>query len=341
MNAHQPRILILRNDRLGDLVLALPVVRALRRDSPQAFIGLLASAYAAPLLQKDPGLDLVIADGPEALKNIRSCAFDSCLVLWANWNNAWLAFRASIPQRVGPSARPFSLLFTHRVDVRRSEGLRSEAFYNQEFLAPLAVPPVEQAPGLVLAWEVYSQARAWLKKKGLAKKSGPLVMLHPGSGGSAWNWKPERYGQLGRDLMKRHKARILVTGSPRERPLMEKVRSSLAPRSTLLKDPLPLRVFAALLSQADLFVSGSTGPMHLAAATGAPTLSFFPPLRSMSPLRWGPLGNTHAVLTPAGLGIAATGAFAPGTGFEDCMDRISVAEAAGAAGTVLAIGRKR
>jgi ADP-heptose:LPS heptosyltransferase len=93
---------------------------------------------------------------------------------------------------------------------------------------------------------------------------------------------------------------------------------------------LPLRVFAALLSQARLFVSASTGPMHLAAATGAPTLSLFPPLLSMSPRRWGPLGNRHAVLSPAGLGERM-----PSIDGLNYVERITAAEAADAAAFIL------
>jgi ADP-heptose:LPS heptosyltransferase len=342
MNPHAPRILIIRNDRLGDLVLALPVARAIRRDAPKAYIGLLASAYAAPLVEKDPDFDAVysVAQG-DFRERIKAAGFDAALVLFANWRNAWLALRCGIPKRVGPSFRPFSLLFTHRVGARRSEGLRSEADYNQDFLAPLAVPSTESAPSLKLGREDIAQARAWLKKKKLLGRGKPLVMLHPGSGGSAWNWSPQRYGQLGRELAKKNKARILVTGSSQERALVELVRSGAGHRALTMDREFPIRVFAGLLSHADLFVSGSTGPMHLAAALGAPTLSFFPPLRSMSPLRWGPLGNVHSVLTPPGLGISDRINFGPDSVLRACMDRITVEDALRAAETILQIRRHR
>jgi ADP-heptose:LPS heptosyltransferase len=200
---------------------------------------------------------------------------------------------------------------------------------------------VAEAPALKLAPEDFKEARAWLNKKRLLKARGPLVMLHPGSGGSAWNWPTEKYGQLGRELAKTRKAKILVTGSPKEQALINQVRSLAGKGALSLDLEFPLRIFAALLSNADLFVSGSTGPMHLAAALGAPTLSFFPPLRPMSPLRWGPLGNVHAVLTPAGLGISRMANFGPGSAFARCMDRITVDDALRAADTVLKIKKRK
>ena len=92
--------------------------------------------------------------------------------------------------------------------------------------------------------------------------------------------------------------------------------------------PLGLRSFAAALGLGALFVSGSTGPMHLAAALGTPTLSLFPSQRAMSPLRWGPRGNRHGALSPAGLGWRSPRGMST-------VDHISVDEAVNAAAFLL------
>lgn len=298
------RILIMRNDRLGDVVLALPLVRALRRALPRAHLGFLASAYAAPLLEKDPDLGRVIVAGQaDTLARVRQEAFDTALVLWDRPANAWLAFRAGIPRRVGVSLRLFSFLFTRRLPLRRSFGTESEASLNLRFMQGMGLPlPALAGASLGVGAEDRRQAGEWLKQHG-PKGQGPLVILHPGTGGSSLSWPAAHFSRLGRLLAARHGARILVGGAPAERPLLEKVAAPLRPRPVVLSQPLPIRVYAALLGRAALFVSAATGPMHIAAAMGTPTLSFFPPLRSMSPLRWGPLGNRHAVLSPPGMGF--------------------------------------
>lgn len=304
------RVLVVRNDKIGDLVLALPLIAALKRAG--CFVGVWASDYARPLLEEDKRVDSLDEDA----------GYDAALLLWANWVNAWRIFRLGIARRIGAGARPFSFLFNARVALRRSQGLKHESEYNLDLAAPLNLKLEAQAPRLNLGKAALAQAGAELKRLKLKR---PL-MLHPGSRGSAQNWEGARYAVLGRALKKKFKGGLLVCAGPGE----EKEASALAKAcGAKLHRPLPLAAFAALCGQASLFVSASTGPMHLAAAGGAPTLSLFPPIRAMSPLRWGPRGNRHAVLTPRGLGLNA-----PVTG-ENYVNRISVEEAVEAACSLL------
>jgi ADP-heptose:LPS heptosyltransferase len=318
------RILIIRNDKLGDVVLSLPLVRALRRALPQAYLGFLASAYAAPLLEKDPDLDRIFVAGrPETLSELKDGRFDVALVLWDRPANAWLAFRAGIPKRVGVSLRFFSPLFTHRLPLRRSRGLESEASLNLRFLRALGLElPDLEGGSLAVTAEDRRQAEEWLKQHGPTGR-GRLVILHPGTGGSSLSWPAHFFSELGRRLVQRHGVRLLVGGAASELPLMQQVSASIEPRPALLSGTLPIRVYAAMLGQAALFVSAATGPMHLAAAMGTPTLSFFPPLRSMSPLRWAPLGNRHAVLSPPGLGFGCAPSHRGACPWGNCMELIT------------------
>jgi len=169
---------------------------------------------------------------------------------------------------------------------------------------------------------------------GLGKGSGPLILLHPGMGGSALNWAARHYAELAISLQARLGARVLFTGGPQERPGLAAL-AGLAPGARVLDRDLSLPAFAALLSRAQLFASGSTGPMHVAAAVGAPTLSFFPPVLPMSPLRWAPRGSLRQVLSPAGLGISCPRCRKEACPFYDCMDRITVEGAVAAAEVLL------
>ena len=296
-------ILIVRNDKLGDLVLAIPLIRAVKAAFPETKLGLLVSDYAAPLLEKDPDVDLLFTTGQKDLsQKLRTEKFDTALVLWGTRKNAWTVFKAGVKRRYGINGRWFSFLFNRRLSLRRSQGTRSEAEYNLDYLRAMAAPVLEKAPRLTLEKKDEAHAASWLKKN-LPAGKGPVVMMHPGSGGSAQNWDSQRYAALGNELVRRYKARLVLTGGPAEQALLEETSAQLHSQAAVLKQSLPLRAFAALLARADLFVSASTGPMHLAAAGGASTLSLFPPVRAMSPLRWGPRGNRHAVLTPPGLGF--------------------------------------
>jgi ADP-heptose:LPS heptosyltransferase len=318
------RVLVVRNDKLGDLVLALPLLDLLKRAGHKTSVW--ASAYAAPLLRTDPRVESVLQGADE----IKAGRFDAALVLWPNWSNAWAVFAAGVPLRVGISARPFSMLFNRRLPLRRSAADRHESEYNAAFGQALGLeteplPP----PRLHLDEAARREAKAWLKARGPQGK-GPLVALHPGSGGSAQNWLPQRWAELGLALKKKHKARLLVSGGPDDAPAMDACRKALGQAAVLLRPSLALRPYAALLGELALFCAASTGPLHLAAAQGTPVLGLYPPLAAMSPLRWAPRGSERAVLSPAGLGTRLKDK--SGRNF---VERISVDEALAAAGFLL------
>lgn len=326
------RILVVRNDRIGDLVLALPLVQGLK--DAGASVGVWASPYAAPLLKDDRRVDALIEDGPGAAQRLKAAGFDTALLLWATWRNAFAVLRAGIPLRVGPTARPASLLFSRRLGVRRGQGWEHESELNYAFGRAIGLAGEAPLPRLQLGEAALRSAKRWLKAKGPQGK-GPLLVLHPGSKGSAQPWPAERFAELGRVLKARHGVRLLVSGGPGDEAAVEACAKAL-PGAGRLGGELGLPAFAALLGEADLFVAGSTGPLHLAAAQGTPVLGLYPPLRAMSPLRWAPRGSRRAVLSPAGLGFRVE----PRDNV-NFTARISVDEAAAAAEFLLRNERPR
>lgn len=313
------RILVVRDDRIGDLVLALPLIQALK--DAGAFVGVWASDYAAPLLAKDKRVDVLVQEAG-------GHGFDTALCLYARWSSAWALWRAGIPQRLGPSARPFSALFTQSLPLRRGTGWEHESDLNFEYAKALGLSGGAKEPRLQLPPEAVSEAKAWLRKNGPQGK-GPLLVLHPGSKGSAQDWPADRYAALGAELQSSHRVRVLITGGPGDEAVAEACRRNIHGAAVCVAQ-LELPAFAALLGQADLMAAGSTGPLHLAAAQGVPVVGFYPPRRAMSPLRWAPRGSRRAVLSPVGLGFRIP----PKAGRNE-VSRISVDEAVAAAGFLL------
>ncbi|MES2201191.1 MAG: hypothetical protein V4498_02960, partial [candidate division FCPU426 bacterium] len=158
------RVLVVRNDKIGDLILATPLLDALKREG--CFVGVLASPYAAPLLETDPAVDVLIQDLEGAVEAVHGQGFDAALLLWGNARNAWKLLRAGIPERIGASSRPFSFLLTRRLAIRRSQGAKSEAEYNLDFLAGLGLGLGAGTPArLHLSEADKAAARAWLRAK--------------------------------------------------------------------------------------------------------------------------------------------------------------------------------
>jgi ADP-heptose:LPS heptosyltransferase len=143
-----------------------------------------------------------------------------------------------------------------------------------------------------------------LKEKGIGPKTRFLV-VHPGHKGSAQNWKPERYGQVISQMAYRGR-KVVVTGGPDETALVAQVMTHVRgvgpdQKPVLLIGECTLRQIAAIYEKADVFLSASTGTLHLAAAVGTPTVALFGTIPSTTPVRWGPWGNESTVLMPRNL----------------------------------------
>jgi ADP-heptose:LPS heptosyltransferase len=303
-------ILICRTDAIGDALLTLPVVAALKRARPRARIVFLASAYAADILEGQPGVDEVWAYAPQGehrgagglkklMARLRRGNFDTALLVFPDRRVSWAVWRSGIPERVGTSRRWWSWLYSRRVPVSRAQGHRHEAEFNLDLVRALGWEADLIPPRLRLEPGAERWARTYVKAQGF--KSGErLIVVHPGGRGSAANWPPGRYQALVQRLVRWPKTRVLLTGSATEQGLLETVAQACLPAPGILRETVSLRQLAALLAEARVVVSGNTGPMHMAALLGVPTVSLFPPAGVTGPERWRPLGNRQEILTPSG-----------------------------------------
>jgi ADP-heptose:LPS heptosyltransferase len=296
-------ILVCRTDAIGDALLTLPVVLALKQAWPQARITFLASAYAAGILAGQDGVDEVWAydasrEGLGSLAaRIRQGLFSAALLVFPDLKVSWAVRLAGVPVRVGTSRRWWSWLYSHRVALSRAQGSSHEAEYNLALAHALGAPARLQAPRLRTAVSSKNWARKYLQRQGF-KANERLVVVHPGGRGSAANWPLERYRGLVERLVRLPKTRVLLTGSAGEQVLLERLAQGSRPAPWRLQETVTLPQLAALIASARVFVSGSTGPMHLAAGMRVPTVSFFPPGPVIGPGRWRPLGNRQVILLP-------------------------------------------
>jgi ADP-heptose:LPS heptosyltransferase len=283
-------ILIVRTDRMGDVLLTTPVSTALRQAFPKAKISWLVRPYAAPLLENNPDVDHVLINrggSSEALiAQIKKEKFDAALVSYPRWRIAWALWRAGVPVRIGPASKWYSILFSKAVWQHRSEGKKHEADYNLELLQALGVSFKRYPTRFVLTEGEKGQARKTLESHRITF-SKPVAVLHPGSGGSSARWPLTHFMELG-DKMQMAGWDVVITGGPGENyqnimiDQMHRIPVFIAAGS------VSLRELGAILSQADLVVTNSTGPLHLAVALDVPTVSVYSPIPTCHPQRWGP-----------------------------------------------------
>ena len=341
-------ILLVRPDGIGDEILSLPVATELRRLMPAARLSFLSSGYAAPVLAHHPDLDEVLTvtgeerlselvrlfrggNAPAAPASVRSghpllrhckgsvsgVRFDAAIFLKPFRRLMAASWLARVPLRLGTGYRWYSWLLNRRVYEHRSDFSRHESEYNLGLLHGLSLSPGEVTPPRLV---VTAEERAWARPF-LGESPRLRVLVHPG-GFSSRIWRAVHFRDLVLRLA-REGHEVLVTGNAVERDRFRvETQASEWPRGVRnLMGELTLRQLMAVIAESQVVVSISTGPMHIAAALGVPTVSLFDPRRNQSPTRWRPLGR-GIVLMPAV--PTCEKCIHEACPYWDCLDQITV-----------------
>jgi len=303
------RILVVRTDRLGDVILTLPMLPLLRAWFPGSYLAMLVSRYAGDIVQGNPHLDEVLwydrdrlqVPFAELLRALRLRAFETVLVVYPTPRLAWMVYRAGIRNRVGTGYRPYSFLFNRRIYDHRKDARYHELEYNLRLLR--AVKPEFTGSGVTPQFDIRVDPAARervtaLLKPGAESGGRHLVVVHPGSGGSARDWPPAQFEQLAARLAALPGVRVCVTGGPAEAALANQVAAAAGAGTLVFPGTLTLKELAALLDAATLMVGNSSGPIHLAVALGTPVVGLYPQHTAMSVGRWGPYTENKRVLEP-------------------------------------------
>jgi len=300
------RVVLFRTDRLGDVVLSLPVVEALKARLPGTRIDLVTAPSCARVgtLQGDVSRVLPhVYQGPAGLSTlVRVLArrdYRLAVHLYPRPALSLAAFLAGIPVRAGTAFRPYSLLYNRRVRLHRKRMNAHERDLNLGLVAALGIP-VEGADAGVRAPEAArSRVLDLLARVDPGRATDPVAVLHPGTGGSSLTWPADHFADLGRRLAEAG-TRVVLTGTERDRPRVEQVRRGMGRGAVDLCGRLDLEHLAALLSTAALTVSGSTGPLHLADALGGKVIGLYSRHFHAHPRRWGPYSQPENVFLPPG-----------------------------------------
>ena len=303
MNQLPRRILLVRMDRIGDLVLTLPVDENFQSSATQWWIppGLSFITQAASPKRKarEVARRISFSGFFALLHEVRNENFDAAIVFHAPWWVSFLLWLARIPLRCGVKSQWHSFLFLNRaIRQKRSQAEVSELEYNFQLVEKsLRLPPgslVRHTLQLVGASEV--ERRKQLDTFGLT--AGDYSVVHPGMGGSALNWPVKNYEELIRKLLE--KESVVITGTGADEPYLAPLRELISKEKRILwlDGKLKGPDLITVLSSARSVIAPSTGVLHLSASTSVPTLGIFSPVRVQQPRRWGPQGAKTATLMP-------------------------------------------
>lgn len=294
---HRPvarRVLVMRPDNIGDVILAGPLMRGLRRDQPDRRIGLLASpagAMAAPLL---PWLDAVVTARPvwqdlrgdlaldperelAFVERLRAGRWDAAIIATSfrqtAWPAAYAAYLAGIPVRVGFAPDFGGSLLSHPVDP--PEVSLHQAERNLQLLEPLGVPIAGDQLEVVVPEDARRAVEARLAAVGV--QPGEPILVVPGASAPARRPDPRRLGEAARLIARETGRPVIVTGTPRERALVAACRAAArgATAAVDLGDDLAVPEFAALVEAAAVVVCANSSALHLADALDRPVVATY------------------------------------------------------------------
>ena len=299
------RIVFIRTDRLGETLLNLPAVAALKAGLPQASLTLLVHPQLQPLLASLPGVERVLtldaggegAWGMRAIRlgqRLRAHRFDLAMVSNPKKEVHAAVWLAGIPIRVGYD-RKWGGLLTHRLPERRALGERHEVEHNLDLLRVLGVPIAAPSWQLPRFEREQRDALRLLEQQGIPP-SEPFMAVHPWTSNPAKQWPAARFQQLIRTAWESLRLRAAVIGGAESVAHAGTVLPVECPVANLV-GRLTLSELAGLLQRAALLVSNDSGPVHLAAAVHTKTVVLFGTTDpATGPTRWGPWGSGHLAI---------------------------------------------
>ncbi|MCG9650431.1 glycosyltransferase family 9 protein [Vibrio brasiliensis] len=309
------KILVVRNDKIGDFMLAWPSFAMLKVSLPDCHITALVPNYTVALANLCPWIDSVLVDPTEKsdkakqselVNQIRAEQFDASINLFSTTYNAKLVWKGKIPYRLAPATKLAQIFYNKRIKQKRSQSAKPEFEYNLDliraFLIDNNVKVVEpSAPYLSFSGQQLVEQKAKLAQQLSLNSDKPWVYVHAGSGGSANNLSLQQYTQLVCGL--EGDFEVVLTAGPGEEQKAAELQNLMAEsgRIAVLYDKNDGLVdFSCSIACADMFIAGSTGPLHIAAAIDVPTAGFFPSKRSATPLRWKPINSegNHIAFCP-------------------------------------------
>jgi ADP-heptose:LPS heptosyltransferase len=303
-------ILVVRqHDQLGDMLCAVPLLRALRLKFPGAKIALLASPVNYEIMRNHPSADRVLLydkklflRSPLALvrffRELRSLRADLAVVpatVSMSFTSDLLAVLSGAGVRIGPGSllgrpNPSRFCYTTQVTLEwKSESRRHQALRNLDIAsgAGLHLETGDISSSIGLTAEERASATGFLSS--LRKAHPSVIGFHPGAGKAENRWGAENFAAVAEHLEKKWNTGILLTAGPMDAEPLNVMRKNLRCPYEILQN-YPIRQVAAIIDQLDLYLTNDTGVMHIAGATRAHLLALFGPT---DPLEWAPIGEKN------------------------------------------------
>jgi len=277
-------VLVIRDDRFGEFLLNIPVLRALKETYPAAKVTLAVKADVGELAECVEYADRVDVWDDNFRRSLRKQKFDACVVSNPTKEAHWAVFWAGIPVRVG-YARKWGILLTHKIADNKSLGLKHEVEYNLDLVGLTGAKTNDKSLSLGKL-PAYSNP-----------EYAGAVAIHPYTSDALKQWELERFRELAKRISDELGLRVIIVGKVEDTGKDKKEFEGLGKNVVSLVNKTSFVELAQILKQCRLLVSCDSGPVHLSAAVGTPVIALFRnDLPGKTARRWGPWGKGHIVI---------------------------------------------
>jgi heptosyltransferase-2 len=295
----QKRILIVRTDRVGDVVMITPMIREIRKAFPESFIATLTTPNTKDILLNNPHLNLTLNDDLKketfrsTVREIRKYKFTHGLLVMPTERAAYQMLLAGIKNRIGVGKKLYEVItFMRSVSRNKYIPLRHEADYCMDLARAIGVESNDLTPEIFLTSDEMKYGQSILKKLNVTE-SDPKIVVHTGSGNSSGNWSEKKYlSMIEQIINNRADTKVLLTA----REMSDSFRRSIlnlneSERIIFVDSQISrLRDLICIISSAGLLIASSTGPLHIASALGVRTVGLYCHRRMNCAQLWGALG---------------------------------------------------
>jgi len=275
------KILIRGPNWVGDAVLAIPAMKAVRALFPDAEITLLVRPFVAGLYAAAPFIDKVwseakpssLADWIRITRDIRNRQFDMALLLPNSFESALMMLLAGVPQRVGYATEGRQWMLTNGVTAG------SKSVHQMQYYLDLVkvISAIVESPSIEIEATAHERntARSLLAREGIPIEA-PFLVLSPGAAyGTAKRWYEDRFANVAETLARELGFYVAVIGSEMERPIAARICERIVCATAILAGKTSLETLIGVLAESSLMITNDSGPMHIAAALGVPTVAIF------------------------------------------------------------------
>ncbi len=291
---------MIRFGSLGDVVLTLPVVEALRKAFPNAYIAMLVGDKCANIVSADIRFNEIIsfrreARGREGLAEIkrvisllRERKFDVSIDMQRKFRSAYLAYKGRIKTRIGYH-QPFGFLCNIKIPDKVNN---HSVDRNLDLIRPLGIDNPDRVPKIYLSKEDRDFAKSKFDAYGITPND-KVLGIFPGAGWQLRRWLPDRFAKIADLAMKEDNAKVIIFFGPNEIDLVDEITKNMDDQPFLMKEKVTQRQLSAMIEKCDVMLSNDTGPMHISVAVGTTTIAIFGPGNH---IKFHPIGEKHSII---------------------------------------------